>query len=69
MSRAIICDSCRKTMYEDSRSGKDDYHEFVIDHQLMYHMCANCFNKFMKDMLHQKWSSYDNCWLNKEELK
>ena len=68
MSMMIMCDSCKKAMYEDSRSRKDDHHELVIDHQITYHVCTNCFKKLMTDMLHQKWSSYDNRWLDEEEL-
>lgn len=60
MSRMIMCDGCEKTMFEDSRSEKGDYHEIWIDRSDSYHVCRECYEKFMTDVLHHKWSE-DNC--------
>lgn len=52
MSRAILCDGCMKTMYEDSRSSKGDYHELLIDRNCQYHVCRNCYDKLMNQIFH-----------------
>lgn len=62
MSQMIKCDSCGKMMYSDSRSEKGDYHEIWVDKSSSYHLCRDCFTKFMEDVLHAEWDYRNNCW-------
>jgi len=62
MSKVILCDSCRKTMYADSRSEKGSYHEIWIDRSTILHLCRECFNKFMLDTMHRHWNEDEQQW-------
>ena len=63
----IQCDGCKYTMYDDSRSEKGDYHEIWIDRSHQYHLCRNCFNVFMEDILRRTWCEDESQWIPKED--
>lgn len=48
MSKMIQCDHCKKIMYEDSRSDKDDYHELWIDRTDQLHICKDCYVRLLE---------------------
>ena len=52
----IQCDGCKKLMYSDSRSDKDDYHVIWIDRQNQYHLCSICYDAMMRNVFHLQWS-------------
>lgn len=52
MSRMIECDGCKSKMYEDRRTGRDEYHEIWIDRSSSYHLCAHCFVEMMAKVFH-----------------
>lgn len=56
MSNAVICDGCKRAMYADSRSSKNDYHLVTLDTSHYYHLCRACYTRFMQDILHRVWS-------------
>lgn len=56
MSNMIQCDGCKKMMYADSRSEKYDYREMWIDRSYQYHLCRECYRKFMETVLNMKWN-------------
>ena len=56
MSNMIQCDGCKKMMYTDSRSEKGDYREMWIDRSDQYHLCRECYRKFMETVLNMKWN-------------
>ena len=60
MSNMIKCDGCGKLMYADSRSEKGAYYEFWIDQYARYHLCHECYTKFMNTILHMYWDE-DMC--------
>ena len=62
MSRIIQCDGCKKNMYEDSRSQKDDYHEVWIDRQQSYHVCRECYSATMRNIFHRVWNEDNYQW-------
>lgn len=66
MSNMIRCDGCKYTMYDDSRSEKDDYHEVWIDRCYQYHLCRRCYQLFMEDVLRRVWDEDDMEWVEKE---
>ena len=67
MSQMIRCDGCKYTMYADSRSEKGDYHEIWIDRSSQYHLCRNCYQVFMEDILRSVWSDDEGQWVPKED--
>ena len=52
MSDMIQCDSCKKTMYADSRSSKGDYHSLWIDRTISYDLCRDCYDAMMRNIFH-----------------
>lgn len=52
MSRMIECDGCKRKMYEDSRTERDEYHEIWIDRSDSYHLCIHCFEEMMAKVFH-----------------
>ena len=58
MSVMIECDSCKKKMYADvngksvysSKQGKE-YHEILIDKEIVYHVCDKCYLKILQSHL------------------
>ena len=67
MSDMIECDGCKKRMYADSRSDKGDYHEIWIDHRRGYDLCRECYNAFMRNILHLRWSDDEQDWVEGDE--
>ena len=67
MSTMIQCDGCKYTMYDDSRSEKGDYHEIWIDRSHQYHLCRNCYNTFMSDILRRKWCDKHSEFIQQDE--
>lgn len=51
MSNMVECDGCKKKMYTDSRSNKGDFHEIWVDHSYQFHLCRECWRKFLTDIL------------------
>lgn len=50
MSRMIECDSCKRKMYQDSRSKKGSYFDIWVDRSNECHLCRNCFKKRLGDV-------------------
>ena len=54
MSEMIMCDKCKKNMYADDRSDKEDYCEIVvkyIDGNSRYHLCKSCHRQLMTEFI------------------
>lgn len=54
MSVMIRCDKCKRTMFADSRSSKDEYAKVqtdYIDGYSTYHLCKICFRQFLTEFM------------------
>lgn len=54
MSSAVICDKCKKTMYDDSRSDKDAYATLKIEYcrnTSCLHLCKVCYRQFCTEFV------------------
>lgn len=50
MSDMIECDSCKKKMYKDYRSGKGAYFDIWVNLENRYHLCRKCFKERLGDI-------------------
>ena len=48
--RMIVCNACKKAMYEDSRTEKGSYFDLWVDHSHNAHLCRECFKKRLGDI-------------------
>lgn len=62
MSNLIECDSCKRKMFADSRTPKGEYHSIFIDQQYGYHLCRECYNAFMRNILKMRWDEDEEQW-------
>lgn len=60
MSRMIQCDSCKKLMYEDSRSAKGDYHYVSVDMRDSYYLCRSCYKRLIKEFFYPQAKFFDS---------
>lgn len=62
----VECDGCKSKMYTDARSDKGDYHSVWIDQERGYHLCRNCYNAFMRNILRKQWDDDIEAWVELE---
>ncbi len=64
MSRMIECDGCKRKMYEDSRTERDEYHEIWIDRESSYHLCIHCFEEMMAKVFHMHYDDEEEQYVD-----
>ena len=64
MSKMIQCDSCKKIMYADYRSKKDDYNKLRVNNRDNYHLCRECYNAMMRNIFHKVFDEVDQCYVD-----